>query len=126
MCRVPVNNQEYRAFILPDQTAHEIDKHLGIETPLENDKVQVSLVGDRRNHVATISLARNLDDWGLAFDSPSAAHGVIAAQSHFIAPVNSGSFLLGLLLDGWILGLPPVLNLGPVLIVCSAHRLQPE
>ena len=123
MYRMSVNNQEYRAFILPDQAAHEIDKHLGVETPVENHKVQVSQVGVRLNHVAAKSFARNLDDWGLAFDSPSAAHRVIAAQSHFIAPVNSGSCLLGLLLDGWILGLQPVLNLGPVLLVCSAHRL---
>ena len=123
MYRVSINNQEYRTFILPDQAAQEIDKHLGVETPLENHKVQISQIANRRNHVAAKTLARNLDDWGLAFDSPSPAHGVVAAQSHFIAPVNSGSCLLGLLLDGWILGLQPVLNLRPILFICSAYRL---
>jgi len=122
MYRVPVNDQEYRGFILSDQTAHEIDKHLGVETSFESHKVQISQVGDRRNHVAAKALARNLDDWRLPFDSPRAAHGVVAAQPHFITPVNSGACLLGLLLDGWILGLQPVLNLGPVLFVRSAHR----
>ena len=120
---VPVNDQEYRGFILSDQAAHEIDKHLGVEASFENHKVQVSQIGNRRNHVAAKALARNLDDWSIPFDSPSAAHGVVAAQPHFIAPVNSGTCLLGLLLDGWILGLQPVLNLGSVLFVCSANRL---
>lgn len=120
---VPINNQEYWTFILSDQSAHEINEHFGVEASLENHKIQISKVCNRRNHVAAKTLARNLDDRSIAFDSPSAAHGVIATQSHFITPVNSGTSLLGLLPDGWILGLQPVLNLRPILLVCSAHRL---
>jgi len=123
MYRLYTKDQEYRAFILSDQTVHGINKQLGVETSSENHKVQISQVGNHRNHIAFKTLNRNLGDWSLTFNSPSAAHGADAAQPNSINPLNSGSSHLVLLHDGWILVLRPVLNLYPLLLVCSTHRL---
>ena len=107
MDRVAVNNEKDFAFALTYQTSKELQKDIPTKTLFEHHKIELSLIGDGRDHIATKAFSGSRDHWCLTTTTKRTSHRMIRAKSHLIAPINPGFFMFRFLLDRRVLFLKP-------------------
>src|SRR5271154_235105 len=125
---MPVEDQDdLLPLALADETVQEVDEHAGDEFVLEHPEGQVSLVGDRRDHVRAEPLSGAFDHRGLPDRAPRPSGGVIRAQTHLIRPQDQRLFAMSTLFDRRIaLIKPPRNDLGVLLERPSRGLLRAE
>ena len=106
--RMTINNEKYLAFTMANQTSEKLLEHFSSKPLLEYHKVKLSLIRDGGNHITTKALTSSRNHWLLTTAPIGTPNRMIRSHSHLIAPVNSGLFTFGLLVDSGVFFLKPV------------------
>lgn len=80
-----IHNQKHPACILPYQATQEILEHPGGELLPKDHEVELTPVGDRRNHVAAESPPGHGNNRCLSLPAIGATYGMIGSQSHLVS-----------------------------------------
>jgi hypothetical protein len=107
---VAVHDQKHLPPPLPQQPPQETQKHRAVETLLEQQEARVAAVGNRREQIATKSLAGSGDHRRPPAAAIAAPGLMIGSQPQLVAPVNLGVFALGLPPDRRVLLFQPTLD----------------
>src|SRR5659263_769762 len=102
MDRVTINNKKHFTFDLSHHSFDKAKKDMIIKATLENHKVEMPPVIDRRDHITSKALACPGDYRGLPTTPVGSTSRMIRTQPHLVTPVNQGVFLFGLFLQRWI------------------------
>src|SRR5450756_2042310 len=110
MDRVTINNKKHFTFDLSHHSFDKAKKDMIIKATLENHKVEMPPVIDRRDHITSKALACPGDYRGLPTTPVGSTSRMIRTQPHLVTPVNQGVFLFGLFLQRWIFLLQPTFD----------------
>jgi hypothetical protein len=121
MDRMSIYNQKYFLLVLLDQSLKKFD-HDGSGKPLfENHKGQATSIGNRRYHIAAKSLTGSWNNGCVPFEAITASGLMVRTHSHFVAPVDLGTFCASLPANRRVLLLQPALHCLWVLLVGTAQ-----
>ena len=120
--RMLIQDQIYPPTYLPNQTPEKIQEDFSAEPPLENHEINLTAVGNRRNHATTKALSRPKNHRGFAPTTIRPPTGMIRSHPHLVSPINLGFFPFGRLPNLRIVYLQPSPNLFLVLLKRTADR----
>src|SRR4030042_1115313 len=123
MNRMAIYNEKYFLFILFYQTSEKSYKHIRPELTFKHHKIQTALVGEGRNHITAETLAGSRNYRCLTTPTIGASCNMIRPETHLIAPVNQGLFLLGFFPDRRILFFKPTFHFCRLLLIRTAQWL---
>lgn len=117
-----VENQEDRTRAVPQQSTKKADEHLAVESLLEHHESQTPSVSERRDEIASESLASSRNDRRLAAFAVTGAGLMVTPQAHLVAPVDFRPHCSGFSANRRILLLKPTLNGPRNLLVGPSQR----
>ena len=85
-----VENQEYLAPGVLDQTLHEVDQDAGIHRAIEDTEADIALIGDGRDQVDGLPFCVQADDGCLSLGRIAPTMLAVTAMTGLAAPVDLG------------------------------------
>lgn len=122
MHRMSIDNQEDFLFVLPDQPPQKVDHDRCGKSLVEDHKGQMTSIGDCRDHIAAKPLTGSGNDRCMSLATITASDLMVGTHSHFVAPVDLGTFCAGLSANHRVLLLQPALHCLRILLVGAAQR----
>src|SRR3989344_88799 len=110
-----VYDEEYLAFTVGDETAHESNECRRFQPFLIKHELHVSPIGNARDHGYTVFLGRQGYDWRVSFRCISSGMGGRERDAGLVFPVDFRSFGFGPSADEGIFLLQPLGDLGLIL-----------
>lgn len=119
---VTVDNQKDLAWVLPDETFHEVEKQRCRKLPLENPESQCPPVGNRREHIATEPFACAGDNRCMSSPAVRGARLVIRTHPSLVAPENRCFLPTSQGADGGVFPFQPAAHRSRILFVGVPQR----